>query len=586
MRTQARRRRLAGALFAGALLSCLVTGGVAARAAEQGAAADSSFETLVREADAAFAREDHSRALALYEQALQLDPNALHPLRRLALLQSWKGDLAASITTYRKALVLQPGDFELSLGLARVLTWNHDLQESTRILRDLRRSAPGDARVLLGLGQALSWRGRYAEAEAVYRDMEDHKIEPLQAHLGRARILGWQGRLDDALGFYRDVIRADPGNLEARLGLARVHHWQGLERAALAQADNIALDHPENAEARELRESIRRALRPRVDLDAYRSNDSDSNRVDGETAAWTFTAEPQTSIRIGYSAYQAEFRCESLHFCEQDDLALAQDAGGVPVDSVVETKAQLLMAGLTSRLVGPLTFHARAGAVREETLGGESRAVAVGGGFLRWQVGPRFAMVGSGGRETMFDTAPLIDRGLRLDTADLRLEHRFQPAWLLSGSAGYGSYSDGNARQTVGASIEWRLPRSNPRVAATADVRYRTFNVNKNSGYFDPLRYRSELLVVAVWDEHREGRISWRVEGTYGRQDFQLGLPPPNEDVEEAHRDTVQAVQGTLGVGFGPRATLEAFYSRSDYALQIATGFVATRAGFALHWRM
>jgi tetratricopeptide (TPR) repeat protein len=577
VRAGERRGRVAGAWLLGCVVTVLLAGPAASPAACDDAASERSFEELVRDADAAFTREDHPGARALYEQALRLDPKAIHPLRRLALLQSWSGELRSSIATYRRALTLLPGDFELSLGLARVLSWNHDLSESIRIYRELRQTAPADPRVLLGLGQALSWRGRYAEADAVYRDMEDRKIEPIQAHLGRARILGWQGRLDEALTFYRDVMRADPGNLEARVGLARVHHWQGLDRAALAQADNVVLDHPENAEAKELREAIRLSLHPRAELEASRSNDSDSNRVDGATATCTFMAEPQTSVRIAYSAYRAEFRCEDAGFCDEPGLAVGE---------VVGTDAQVVTGGLTSRIVGPLTFHARAGAAREETFNGGTRLVAVGGGFLRWQVGPRFAMVGNGGREAMLDTAPLIDRGLRVDTADVRLEHRFRPAWLLSGGVGYGSYSDGNARQSAGAAIEWRLPRANPWIAATFDVRYRGFNVNKNNGYFDPLRYQSELLTMLIWDDHQDGRITWRVEGTYGRQDFDLGLPPPSDDSAEAHHDTVQAVSGTVAVGMGPRATLEAFYSRSDYALQVATGFVATRAGFTLRIRM
>jgi pentatricopeptide repeat protein len=512
---------------------------------------------LVREADAAFAREDFKRARALYEEAVRRAPDAVHPLRRLALLQSWDGETEMAIANYRRALALEPANPDLALDLAKTLSSNKEFGEAIRIYEGLRAARPDDSRVLLGLGQALSLKGRFADAEVVYRDMVERKIEPLQAHLGRARILAWQGRLELAESYYRDVLRADPGNVEARLGIARAHHGQGLDRTALAQIDNLVLDHPSNREALALQKTIHEALRPRGAIDASRSDDSEDNRIDGTTAACTFMAEPQTAVRIALSTYRAEL-------------------------GPLETRAGVLTAGLTSRLLRPLTFQARLGAVRQEDFGGGSRVVAVGGGFIRWQVGPRLALVGSGSREAMLDTAPLIDRGLRIDQAEARLEYRFRPAWILAGSAGYAIYSDDNARLAAGVSLQARLPRAHPRVAATLDARYRAFDEDLDSGYFDPLRYDSELLTVAVWDDYRDGRLYWRIEGTYGRQDFETAA---GSAAPAGAGDRVMAVQASLGAGLGSRATLEAYYSRGDHALQLATGSEARSSGFSLRYR-
>jgi tetratricopeptide (TPR) repeat protein len=537
---------------------------------------------LIREADEAFEAEDYARARGLYEEALQQGGGAVRPLRRLALLQSWDGDLEESLRNYRRAQELAPGDLDIALEIGKVLSWSNDLKEAVQCYEDLRSKYPDDPRVLLGLAQALGWKERYADADAIYRGMEERRIEPIQAHVGRARLLAWQGDLHHAADFYRDVLRADPGNLDARLGMAQVHHWDGLDRSARSQADNLVLDHPESREARQLQQEIRQSLRPSGDLDGYRLSDNDSNRVDSGTAAYVLLAEPQTSVRIAYSTYDAEFRCHALGQCKGDDAAQAQVAGGMPVDTVADDSAQVLMTGLTSRLLGPLLFHARVGVAREESFDGSSRALAIGGGFIRWQVGPRYAVIGSGGREALMDTAPLIDRGLHVDTAELRMEYRFRPSWTLSGSGGYGSYSDGNARKSAGTAIEWRLPVAHPRVVGTFDARYRTFNDDTNSGYFDPLRYDSELLTVAVSDDYRHGRISWRIEGTYGRQAFSTGA---GSAAGAGDDDRVSAGYASFGVGLGSRARLEAFYSRSDYALQVVSGFTSSRAGFTFHMR-
>jgi len=388
-------------------------------------------------------------------------------------------------------------------------------------------------------------------------------------------VLGWQGDYDRAAHFYRDAMRADAGNVAARIGLAQVEHWQGLDRAASEQIDNIVLDHPESREALKLQTTIHDALRPRGDLEGVRVSDNDSNRVSAGTVAYSFMAEPQTSVRMAYSNYAAEFRCKDLRFCNE--------AGPGPgINEVVSSDAAMLTAGVTSRLIKPLGFHARLGVVREETFGDDTRSVLVGGGLIRWQVGRRLAVTGTGSREALVDTAVLIDRGMRADAAELRLDYRFKPTWTLSGSAAYASYSDRNARQSAGASLEWRLPTSHPWLTARLDLSYRRFFEDRNNGYFDPLRYDSEVLTVAIWDQYLRGRLFWRIEGTYGRQDFETGAGP---GLASGSDDTVQAIYASFGTALWEGATFEAYYARSDYALQLATGFTSTRSGFALRTR-
>ncbi|PYT13698.1 MAG: hypothetical protein DMF51_10120 [Acidobacteria bacterium] len=560
--------------FAAALLAVagLIAGPIGAAPADaaQPAAAERPVADVVRDADAAFARQDFKKARPLYEEAVRRQPDQVHALIRAAMLESWDSDLTPAADNYRRALALAPGDFDARLGLARVLSWKHEFSESIGIYRTLREEHPDDPKVLLGLGQTLSWAGRFREADEVFASMEEHRIEPIQAHIGRARLRGWQGRLDEAAHYWRDVLRADPGNLDARIGLAYVHHWQGLDRSARAQADGIVLDHPDSKDAKELQATIHLGLRPHADADAFRYSDTDSNRVDAATGAYVFMAEPQTSVRIAYSTYDASFRCEDPAFCNEPGLAVGDE---------IDTRAQMLTAGATSRLLGPLTFSAHAGAVREETFGGPSRLDGVFGGFLRWQVGPRFAVGTSGGWDMLLDTAPLIDRGIRTFSADARLEYRFRPAWLLSGGGGVATYSDGNGRKTAAAALEWRAARTHPWFSALLDARYRTFNADRNDGYFDPLRYDSELLTLAIWDDYHDARFYWRAEGTYGRQAFTVGAAAPRDD-------RVKGASALAGINFAAgRGALEASYTRSDYALNVANGFKYSRTGLFFRYR-
>ncbi|HKN47944.1 MAG TPA: hypothetical protein VJ144_08245, partial [Candidatus Polarisedimenticolia bacterium] len=115
------------------------------------------------------------------------------------------------------------------------------------------------------------------------------------------------------------------------------------------------------------------------------------------------------------------------------------------------------------------------------------------------------------------------------------------------------------------------------------DARYRAFNEERQNGYFDPERYDAEVLVVEIRDSYRSDRLTWRIEGTAGRQSFHALAAPATGPGEEG---TVEAIYASFGVGFGARAALEAFYSHGDYALEIVTGFTSSRSGLLLTIRL
>ncbi len=446
-----------------------------------------------------------------------------------------------------------------------------DSVESIRIYRELRTDYPEDPRVLLGLGAALTEARRYDEAEALYVDMEARRVDPIGAHLGRARLRELRGELREAEKYYRNVLQAAGDQLDARIGLARVKHLQGLNRSALDQTENIVFDHPESDRARELVARIRLALRPTADLEPVRFDDGNGGRVDSATAAYTFFAEPQTSIGIEIEARQASFRCKDRNDC--DGLP-----GSGPVNQVVEVEAQTLMAGLTSRLIAPLAFHARLGAVRQESFDGEDRTILVGGAYIRWRVGPRLEWVADGSRRAMMDNAELIDRGLRLDVADLKLNFRFRPAWMLEGEADYGSYSDGNARETVRTGVKWSASFERLRIDGTVNGWYRRFHDDLDHGYFDPIRYLSARIGVDAEGDTPGELLYWRFNGMVGWQDFDMTVTP----LEATSDDSIRTISAALGIRFGERARTEAFWSATDDPLVFDTGFDSRRYGMSL----
>ena len=446
-----------------------------------------------------------------------------------------------------------------------------DHDEAVRLYQLLNMERPGDPEALFGLAGALTATRQHDEAEAIYEDLMQRRVQPIRAHVGMAELFIAQGALAEAERLFRNVLQADGDNLRARIGLARVKHLQGNHRAAREQTNNIVYDRPESDEARALQRDIRLAIRPHADLDGARFDDGDGGRVDSATAAYTFRAEPQTTIRIGLTGYKSEFRCVDRSLCDEVP-------GAGPVDELLSVDAQTLTGGLTSRIISSIDFHARLGAVREESFDGEDRTVLIGGGFIRWRVGPRLSLDASASREAMTDTAKLIDRGLRLDSADLQLDYRFHPAWVLSGHADYGSYSDGNARETAHIALEWSRSGDRFRIAGIFDAWYRRFHDDRDNGYFDPIRYDSERLRFEAEGDGPGPAVFWRLNGMFGIQEFDRDT---SSRVEGTRDDTIRSIEGAIGVKFGSRGRLEAFYVASDDPLRYATGFDSRRYGFS-----
>jgi tetratricopeptide (TPR) repeat protein len=436
---------------------------------------------------------------------------------------------------------------------------------------------PDDERALIGLGRALTARRRYVEAEALFRDMEDRRIAAIDARLGRARLRSLQGDHEGARKFYKDALQADPGNVEARLGMAREAHALGLDAQARPQADSLVLDHPENAEARALQKRIHDDLSPRLEFTPRQQDDDGGNRVEQLTVSGTFMALPQTAVTVALTGLRSTSECGDAIDC----------AAFVPPpanDDSVATDARTLVAGTVIRVIRPLTFEGRVGVMQEESLDGSRRTQIFGDGVIRWEAGPSLTLRGRTARQPLFDSAALVDRGIHVDTGELRLDFRLHPLWTATGTGELGRYSDGNAREFAEATLTFHVPIPRPAVTTTAAVRLGRHHDDRDEGYLDPIRYDSETVTLALADAFAAGRVTWSVEGTFGRQEYD---PNNQETAAVAPPDTpIAGGAARLGFVLGDRVHLEAWHRRTNDALATAPGFAARLSGVVLRIRL
>ncbi|MGD2067389.1 MAG: tetratricopeptide repeat protein, partial [Gemmatimonadota bacterium] len=214
-----------------------------------------------READAAWREGDTERALTLYRARLEVEPDDVRALHRVALMLAWREEWERSLGLFDRLLTVAPDNLDARVDRARAYAWmgrsDRALAALDEVLEDdpsyrpalearaqfqawagryeasletydrLLSLAPRDAEVRRGQARVLTWASRFQASEAVYDSILAVDPGDLDARLGRARLFAFGDRTDEALEEYGEVLRRDPGNREAARGRARALTWGG-----------------------------------------------------------------------------------------------------------------------------------------------------------------------------------------------------------------------------------------------------------------------------------------------------------------------------------------------------------------------
>jgi len=524
-------------------------------------------EDLRVKAEEAFRNDRYPEAIVLYQKIVAESPKDTFSLKRLALVLSWENRLDESIAAYHRLLEADPSDDEARRELAKIEGWAGRNSESVAAYRDLLRGHPGDAALKLSLAEVLSWQGKNSEARSLYQEMIGAKDHAIPAALGMGDIASWEGDLTGAAQWYRQVLKADPVNERARLGLARIHHWQGMDRAAVREIDEAALRYPDSKEAKKLHQEIHDTLRPSLTPSFDRTLDTDGNDLMASRVGMSLHADPQTTVDAIYSHYDAQFRCDIAGHCP-----------GATASERAETQADSFAGVFNTRFSDILYLNARLGADRLESFDGDDLTRIVGGGSFDFYPTQNLGFGAGITRESLFDTARLIDNRIRIHAATARLDYRFARRWRLRGSGQHAWFSDDNQRNLAYASLEVRLPFRRPRTRVTYATRYLSYQNALDDGYFSPTRFLANLLSVAVGDELLRKRLYYSAEVTGGFQRFR----PRPQSFASGSDDTVFGWNVAGGVNFSRRLAFEASYGRTDYAQQIASGFESRHYSYLL----
>lgn len=451
--------------------------------------------------DALVAEDKLDQAAQAYMKALAADRNSFSPAERLrmAIYLSWADRLHDSEAELRFLLAQDPKNVPARTHLARVLSWSGDLN------------------------QAL------AQADLALRESPDHK----DALLVRADALQWQGRYLEALPIYRSIVARD-NDFDARVGLARSQLALGDRLGALENLDALK---PTNARQKRefgrLDESVRRETRPLFETRYNYYRDSDRNRLDRYGLGGNFW--------IGNQKYGLDYRHTDAR------------------DRTRDNRSEDFLVTLYSRLTD--RFSAGAGLGFTQLADGNTSTFPAGHIRLDAKL-----FRGSAGvnvlRESLTDTAELIENRIRATHVGLYLNQPLTDRFSVYAGYRYRSFSDGNHANELQLVSQYALVLA-PRLVIGHRFRFLDFHTQSGSGYFDPNNYIANRAFSSLYYENRF--FYTYLEGYFGYQTFRRdGL---------ASDELIHGGAGSIGVKPLPGLAIEVNAEGGNFAAGATSGF-------------
>lgn len=217
-------------------------------------------QSLQRGAEEALARRDYPRAVGLYQQLIDHDPDNID--YKLGLAESLRrlGEYAPAIEFYDSVTKQQPGHIEALEGKALALMGSGETGEAARVFQQVLKRDATRWRTLNALGILFAVKNMHSEAQAYFREALKHSPRNPSVLNNRALV--------EALG--QDFPRAF-GSFEQAARLAEGRQREQVElNHALVLGISGDMKAAEKMAARHLKDG---ALQNNLGLYAHLSND-------------------------------------------------------------------------------------------------------------------------------------------------------------------------------------------------------------------------------------------------------------------------------------------------------------------------
>lgn len=489
-------------------------------------------------------------AIPLLDRFLAESPGEARRQFQRGLFGAWAGDRDAGLSHLRRAVDRAPRNAEFLAGLGEVLSWRPaDRAEAAQVIAQALALDPGNVRAQVVAANLLAWTGRPAAALPGYEAiLAEHPtlVAALAGKSGALEQLGRHQAAREALVAAR-TLAPDDGYLTARL--ARLELALGRPRAAASLLDG--LEAAEAPEFRPVRDSVRRALRPYIELQGAAV--ARERQLDRRGAELAVVFAPHDALRVRLGAQPLEYR---------DGIAAVRRGGQYGGGLAWSSGSAVISARVGYRDLGAATTATWVGGA--DAAWTAARGVRLEGKWQRLPVEESrrsaFGSFADGRGPVLADLATV---GLVLDRLPAGIVLR---ADLLAGSHGGTGWAR-NDRLGASGEMTVGLRAAGPHLRVGYAARMESFAFSADTvqasvperagGYFSPDRYLLHQAVLQA--SHRlGGRLGWMLDARVGGESVRMAAG------EASSRRTAVVVNAAVQARLTGQLDLEVAYLYLD----------------------
>lgn len=206
-----------------------------------------SYELAFNLAGAYLLEKHWNLALASYDQALSLNPDALPALRQAAAIAEQQGQLERSLSYWMRAKKLEPENPEILESFGRVCLKMDLLADAEPALTKAAELRPNDAAYLYTLAAAKVGKKQFETAQGLLEGLLKQRQDDPQLQYAVGSVLYLQGQLDEAAKHLRESVRLQPDQLAPYYYLALVGRDQGHDDEAIRTLEELLHRYPDHA---------------------------------------------------------------------------------------------------------------------------------------------------------------------------------------------------------------------------------------------------------------------------------------------------------------------------------------------------
>lgn len=143
------------------------------------------------------------------------------------------GEIEKAIKIYNELFNSEPNDFKIAKRLAELYLWAENVPGAINVYETLLKNGVSDHETLTKLAQWYLWDGRQTDAISIYERLVQMYPDSISFYKTLAKLYIWNNRATDAVTIYEKIIERDPYDYETMAQLAQQYVWHEQQLKAI-----------------------------------------------------------------------------------------------------------------------------------------------------------------------------------------------------------------------------------------------------------------------------------------------------------------------------------------------------------------